>query len=106
MLDGIVYGLAARCRATAIGGVFLTRIPPGGEVKPHDDAYSWHARFYQTKVYVPLAGNPECINTCLDDAAVMLPGSAWTFDNLVTHAVMNRGATERITLIISFRREG
>ena len=106
MLDPIVFGLAARCRATAIGGVFLTRIPSGGEVKPHDDAYSWHARHYRTKVYVPLVGNPDCINTCLDDAAVMMPGSAWTFDNLVTHAVMNRGTTERITLIISLRREG
>ena len=105
-LRPIVHGLSARCEATGIGGVFITRIPPGGEVKPHDDAYSWHARHYNCKVYVPLAGNGRCINRCLDDEIVMGVGSAWTFNNLVTHSVRNEGDSDRITLIIAYRREG
>ena len=105
-LEPIVFGLAARCKATAIGGVFLTRIPPGGEVKPHDDAYSWHARMFGCKAYVVLSGNGRCVNTCLDEEVVMRPGEAWTFDNLVTHSVRNEGGTDRVTLIVAMRREG
>ena len=105
-LRPIVFGLAARCDATAIGGVLITRIPPGGQVAPHSDRGSWHPEFYTCKVYVPLAGNGQCVNRCEDETVVMLPGSAWTFNNLVTHSVENQGDDERITLIISFRREG
>ena len=104
-LRPIVFGLMARCEATSLGGVFITRIAPGGRVAPHDDAYSWHARHYGCKVYVPLAGNGQCINRCLDEEVVMGVGSAWTFDNLVEHEVTNAGDCNRITLIIAMRRE-
>lgn len=105
-LRPIVFGLMSRCEATALGGVFITRIPPGGEVKPHDDAYSWHAQHYATKAYVVLAGNGRVINSCLDEEVVMQPGTAWTFNNLVTHGVRNEGDSDRITLIVAMRREG
>ena len=104
-LRPIVFGIAARCEATAIGGVFLTRIVPGGQVKPHDDAYSWHARFYACKVFVPLAGNGRCINRSVDEEIVMGIGQAWTYDNLVEHSVRNEGENDRICLIVSLRRE-
>ena len=33
----------------------------------------------------------------------MRPGEIWAFDNTVTHAVYNRGDTDRINLIITLR---
>lgn len=101
----IVFAVAARCKATQIGGCFVTRIPPGGQVKPHDDAVSWHARFHPCKVYIPLATNGRCINRCEDEEAVFGVGQAWIFNNLVTHSVENNGDTERVTLIVCMRRD-
>lgn len=87
-----------------LGGLLITRIPPGGHIGWHDDRGSWHAEHFQRKVYVPLRANDRCVNYCAGERAVMRPGEAWFFDNLLPHAVENGGETERITLIICMRR--
>ena len=43
-------------RGTELGGVLITRIPAGGQVKPHTDP-GWHARRYE-KYAVQLASAP------------------------------------------------
>jgi aspartyl/asparaginyl beta-hydroxylase len=91
-------------QAAAVGGILITRIPPGGVIGWHHDRGSWHAEFFDRKLYVPLRANDQCVNYVGRERAVMTPGSAWYFDNLVDHAVVNRGTTERITLIICLRR--
>lgn len=104
-LHPIVFKLMASCWATYLGGILITRIPPGGVVKPHDDRGSWHAETMNYKVYVPLQANESCVNTCGDDVATMRAGEAWTFNNLVTHSVRNDGDTDRITLIVCMKVE-
>ena len=104
-LRPIVFAIMARCEATHLGGILLTRISPGGRVQPHDDRGGWHAEFHRCKVYVPLMGNDRCINRCADETVCMVPGTAWMFDNLVEHEVRNDGTTPRVTLIVSMRRE-
>ncbi|MBE7158729.1 MAG: aspartyl/asparaginyl beta-hydroxylase domain-containing protein, partial [Rhodospirillales bacterium] len=104
-LHGLVYALMAHVKATELGGILITRIPPGGRVKPHDDGHSWHARRMNTKVYIPLWGNARCVNRCLEDEVVMRVGEAWVFDNTLRHSVENNGDTERATLIVSMRTE-
>jgi hypothetical protein len=101
----IVFGLMARCEAVQLGGVLITRVPPGQQVKPHDDRGRWHPEFFQTKAYVPLQTNPAVVSTCGDETCVMAPGSAWVFDNLLTHSTVNDGDCDRITLIVSMRVE-
>jgi hypothetical protein len=91
--------------AVYLGGVLITRIPPGGKILPHHDRGGWHAETMNYKVYVPLKANPECVNRCEDESVVMKPGEVWTFDNLKVHSVENNGETERVTLIISMRAE-
>jgi mannose-6-phosphate isomerase-like protein (cupin superfamily) len=103
-LRPILLGLMARIEATHLGGVLITRIPPGGRVKPHVDR-GWHPEFYRTKLYMPIEGNTQCINRVEDEQVVMLPGDVWYFNNLVEHEVINNGDTERITLIICMRTE-
>lgn len=101
-LRPIIRSVAARVGADHIGGVLISRIPPGGVIEPHADS-GWHAEYHNCKVYVPIRANDACVNTCEDEAVVMVAGDVWTFDNLVTHSVENRGTTDRITLIISMR---
>lgn len=98
-LQPIIFGLMARCTATRLGGVLITRIPPGGHVLPHSDS-GWHPEYYDLKVYVPIISNPHVINRVEDEHVVMAPGDAWYFNNLKEHEVINGGETERITLII------
>jgi hypothetical protein len=99
-----VYSLMAQLRATHLGGILITKIPAGKQVKPHADA-GWHPTFYNTKVYIPLQSNPKCVNTCLDEQIVIGAGEAVLFDNLNTHSVINAGDSDRVTLIVTMRTE-
>lgn len=101
----IVFDLMARERAVHLGGILITKIPPGGVIKPHHDRGGWHAEFYNSKIYVPLKTNGRCVNHCGDESVYMKCGEAWFFDNLVTHSVINRGDSERVTLIVCLRTE-
>lgn len=88
---------------THLGGVLLTKLPPGGKILPHDDRGTWHAETMDFKVWLLIEANDGCVNTCEDDAVSMKSGEAWTFSNLKTHAVENNGDTDRICLIICMR---
>jgi mannose-6-phosphate isomerase-like protein (cupin superfamily) len=100
----IVYNLMARVQATRLGGVMITRIPAGGRIEPHADD-GWHATYYNTKLYVVLQSNPQCVNRVEDEKVSMAPGEVWYFDNLKEHEVVNDGPDDRITLIVCLRCE-
>lgn len=91
-------------RANVLGGLLITRIPSGGQVGWHHDRGSWHAEYFDRKIYVPLRSNSRCINRVGKEWCIMWPGSAWYFDNQISHAVENNGDTERVTLIVCLRR--
>ena len=85
-----------------LGGVLITRIPPGGEVAPHIDT-GWHAGYYE-KFAVQIASN-ERQAFCFEDSELRpLPGDLYTFDNSRLHWVTNDSDESRITLIICIRR--
>ena len=104
-LRPIVFGLMARCEAVHLGGVLITRVPAGRQVKPHNDRGRWHPEYFQTKAYVPMDTNERCVSTCEDESVVMKVGEAWLFDNLLEHSTVNDGDTDRVTLIVSMRCE-
>lgn len=86
-----------------LGGVLITRIPPGGEVKPHVDG-GWHAGYYE-KVAVQLKGGPDQA-FCFEDGEFTCPaGTLYTFDNSKKHWVYNRSNEERMTLFICVKRD-
>jgi hypothetical protein len=86
----------------SLGGVLITKIPPGGEVAPHVDS-GWHATHYE-KFAVQLKGNREQAFH-FDDAELRpLPGDLYTFDNARRHWVTNGSDEDRITLIVCVRR--
>jgi hypothetical protein len=98
----LVFGVMAWCKATMLGFCMISKIPPGGQVKPHSDN-GWHAHFYDKKAYVILQANDRCVNTCGDEQVVMATGDIYLFENRVLHSVRNDGDTPRIALIITMR---
>lgn len=85
-----------------LGGVLITKIPPGKGVLPHRDA-GWHASYYE-KFAVQLAsaaGQAFCFEKARLSAQV---GELYTFDNSHTHWVENNSSEDRMTLIICIRR--
>ena len=88
-------------KGKGLGGVLITRIPSGGEVKPHIDQ-GWHAEYYD-KFAVQIKGNKEQ-SFCFEDSQLHpLPGELYTFNNSRLHWVTNPSAEERITLICCIR---
>lgn len=104
-LHQIVFHLMHKVRATHLGGILITRIPAGEQVKPHSDAGGWHAEFYDTKFYLPLQTNELCVNWCEDERVVMRVGEAWRFENRVMHGLINDGEIDRISAIICMKTE-
>lgn len=86
-----------------LGGVLITKIPAGEQVKPHVDK-GWHAEYYE-KYAVQLKSSPDQA-FCFEDSQLSASvGEVYTFDNSRTHWVTNDSKDERMTLIICIRRE-
>ena len=49
-LRPLVFGLMAKLEAVQLGGVLITRVPGGQQVKPHDDRGRWHPESLRTSV--------------------------------------------------------
>jgi len=85
-----------------LGGVLITKIPPGGEVKPHIDT-GWHAGHYE-KFLVQVKGNSSQAFQFEGESLSAEPGDLYTFDNSKLHWVTNDSDSDRISLIICVRR--
>lgn len=81
-----------------LGGVLITRIPPGGECKGHID-YGWHAEHYD-KFALQITSAPGQYFWVEDKKLITMPGDVYTFDNSKMHGVINHSCYERITMII------
>lgn len=84
-----------------LGGVLITRIPPGGRVEPHID-HGWHARYYD-KFAVQLRGNAQQAFHFEDAELRPEAGDLYTFDNSRLHWVTNDSPEDRMTLITCIR---
>lgn len=98
----LVQQLFNDVRGERLGGVLITKIPPGGEVKPHIDT-GWHAGFYD-KYAIQLQGNKDQAFCFEDSRLSALPGESYTFDNSKLHWVTNESAEDRMTLIVCIRK--
>lgn len=97
----IVFPLMAAVEGERLGGVLITKIPPGGSVKPHVDS-GWHAGYYD-KYLVQLQSAPGQA-FCFDDGHFCSePGDVYMFDNSVTHWVENNSNVDRISMIVCIR---
>lgn len=97
----LVFDVMRLVGGTRLGGVLITKIPPGGRVEPHQD-HSWHADYYQ-KFAVQLMGTPDQAFHFEGEELRALPGDLYTFDNSQTHWVTNDSKQDRMTLIICIK---
>jgi hypothetical protein len=102
-LRPLVFGLMHRVAAVELGSILLTKLPPGGEIKPHSDKGSWAPEYYNCKAHLTLAGT--ALVRVEDDACRFEAGTVWTFDNLLQHQISNVGDDDRIVCIVSMRAE-
>lgn len=100
----IAMRLMAYVGGERLGGILITRIPPGGQVKPHTDP-GWHARYYE-KFAVQVASAPGQAFCFEGDRLEPKPGDIYWFDNSQSHWVVNPTQYERITLICCIKRGG
>lgn len=106
-LKPIIFGLMSLVQGEMLGGVLITKIPPGGKVEPHADA-SWHVEQYD-KFYVTLQSKAGAIFGASDGSVTeelsTRDGDCYLFDNRMMHWVENKSDVDRITLIICIRTE-
>lgn len=85
-----------------LGGVLITRIPPGGKCLPHVDA-GWHASYYE-KFAVQLEGGLDQSFNFDGESFSALAGDLYWFDNSNEHWVDNDSENNRMTLIVCIKR--
>lgn len=84
-----------------LGGVLITRIPPGKQCYPHID-HGWHASRYD-KYAVQITSAPGQEFHVEDVVLETKPGDIYKFDNSFSHWVTNPTAYERVTMIVCVR---
>lgn len=98
----LIAGTLDLVHGKELGGVLITKIPPGEECKPHRDS-GWHAEYYNLKVAVQLKGNKDQAFHFETESLSALPGDVYVFQNQYTHWVTNPTDEERMTLIIAIK---
>lgn len=103
-LKRVVYDVLAHLGDVKLGGVLITRIPPGCGVAPHVDG-GWHAGYYTDKHGVQLKGTLDQSFNFEGYSLSALPGEVYWFDNSKLHWVENPSSEDRITMIICTREK-
>lgn len=96
-LRKILFTLMACVEGERLGGVLITKIPPGGQIAPHVDR-GWHADYY-AKFYIAIQNDPGALFRFPGGDIVATPGDCYWFDNSVTHSVINDSGRDRLALI-------
>lgn len=79
--------------------VRLMRLTPGSTIKPHHD-HDLAAETGAARIHVPITTNPQVEFLLNGTPVIMTPGSAWYLRLADTHAVVNRGMTDRVHMVI------
>lgn len=100
-LDPILFALMGFVHGERLGGVLITKLPPGGSIAAHIDA-GWHASYYE-KFYIAVENGAGALFRFPSGDIVAQPGDCYWFDNSVPHCVDNGSAADRIALIVCIK---
>lgn len=102
-----LHAMMAAYQGEMLGGVLITRVPPGKQILPHADR-GWHVEYYD-KFYLSLRNAPGSHFICEHEGEKETinprPGELYRFDNRVKHWVVNESDEDRITLIVCIRTD-
>ena len=102
-LKPILFGTMALVEGERLGGVLITKVPPGGSIKPHTDG-GWHAGYY-SKFYIPIQNDEGATFEWGDGIIAPKLGEVYEFRNDVPHWVENRSKRDRIAMIVCIKTE-
>jgi aspartyl/asparaginyl beta-hydroxylase (cupin superfamily) len=86
-----------------LGGVLITKLPPGGEITPHVDG-GWHAEYYD-KYLVPIQNEKGAV-FCYNDIELQpKDGEIYGFRNDVQHWVKNESNSDRIVMVVCVKQD-
>lgn len=101
-VKGICEKLMGFLDGERLGGVLITKLPPGGEIEAHTDA-GWHASYYD-KYYVPIQ-NAKGAKFCFESGEIEPEsGECYAFRNDMLHWVVNESDEDRIAMIICIKQ--
>jgi quercetin dioxygenase-like cupin family protein len=78
----------------------IARMPPGARIDPHHDAHPSFACGH--RIHVPIDTNPRVRFTVDGRPFNLQAGRVYEINNLKTHSVINKGATDRTHLIFDY----
>lgn len=100
----VVFDLMRLVEGERLGGILITKLPPGGKIEKHVDG-GWHASYYD-KYFVPIL-NEEGATFSFEDGVIHPKiGEAYWFNNSVPHWVENNTDSDRIAMIVCIRHQG
>jgi hypothetical protein len=91
--------------AEELGGVLITKIPPGKQVYPHNDAGPWHPEYYASKYLLLLQSAPGQVFSFEGEQHEGETGDLFIFDNRHPHWVVNKSDVDRVSLILAIKQK-
>jgi hypothetical protein len=101
VLEPVVSRLIGEVGGLELGGVLITRIPPGGQVYAHVDE-GCHTGYY-SKYCVCIEADHQQLFSFDDAELLSVSGECFWFGNDVTHWVKNDSQNARISMICCIR---
>jgi quercetin dioxygenase-like cupin family protein len=102
-IKSICHDVMRLVNGVELGGVLITRIPPGATCKPHKDL-GWHALRYE-KYALQITSAPGQLFQFDGESLETKPGDLFWFNNQNLHWVTNPTPYERVTMIICIRKD-
>jgi len=99
----LALDIADLVQGDELGGVLLTRLPPGGRIAPHRDG-GWHAGYFE-KFYVAINAPPGAHFCWTGETLIPAQGDVWWFRNDVTHWVENNSTETRLAAIVCVKTD-
>lgn len=85
--------------------VRLMRLAPGSRIKPHED-HGLDPEGGMARIHIPVATGPEVEFLLNGRAVAMAEGEAWYLRLSDVHEVHNRGAADRVHLVVDAWTDG
>lgn len=99
----LAFTLMHEVRGERLGGILITKLPPGGQILPHRDS-GWHAEYYQ-KYYVAVQNGVGATFEFEDGTIAPQEGDVYWFNNSYLHWVHNESDQDRIAMIVCIRTD-
>ncbi len=100
----ILLDLMRRVEAYGLDRVVITRLRPGGRIKPHaDNEGAYTADPERARYHIVLQGLPGSLYHADRETVCMRSGEVWWFEARVIHEVENNSSDDRIHLLADMR---